>query len=114
MKWRNLIPPAEKERTWQLAVIDTMEKTMKKFVASSIAAALLLAASIGHGADQPLQTALSADYAKWRDYVLPSSTEQSYRKIAWRASVLHGVIEAQKQDKPLIILLMNGHPLGCT
>ena len=57
---------------------------------------------------------VSAEYAKWRDYVLPSPSEQSYRKIAWRASVLQGVVEAQKQDKPLMILLMNGHPLGCT
>jgi hypothetical protein len=92
-----------------------MEKTMKKLIAGAIAPALLLAASIGHGADKEQSLAqLSADYAKWRDYLRPSPSEQSHRKVAWRASVLQGVVDAHKQDKPLVILLMNGHPLGCT
>jgi hypothetical protein len=87
---------------------------MRKFICGTIAPALLLAVS-AHAADQPLQTPqLSADYAKWRDYVLPSASELSYRKIPWYASVLHGVVEAQKQDKPVMLVLMNGHPLGCT
>jgi len=30
---------------------------------------------------------MSADYAKRRDQILPSRSEQSYRTIAWRASV---------------------------
>ena len=90
---------------------------MKKFVFGKIAIALLLAASFGLGADkdQLLQTPqLSAEYAKWRDHVLPNPSEQSYRKIPWRASVLHGIVDAQKNDKPVMIVLMNGHPLGCT
>jgi hypothetical protein len=90
---------------------------LKKFVSGTIGAGLLLAASIGLGADkdQSLQTPkLSADYAKWRDHVLPNPSEQSYRKIAWRDSVLQGVCDAQKNDRPVMIVLMNGHPLGCT
>ena len=90
---------------------------MTKFVSGTIATVLLLAASIGLDADkdQPLQTPqLSPEYAKWRDHVLPNPSEQSYRKIPWRASVLHGIVDAQKNDKPVIIILMNGHPLGCT
>lgn len=91
---------------------------MKKFVSSKIATVLLLlTASISLGADkdQPLQTPqLSAEYAKWRNHVLPKPSEQSYRKIPWRASVLHGIVDAQKKDKPVMIVLMNGHPLGCT
>src|SRR5437763_953714 len=57
---------------------------MKKFASSTFAAVLLLAASIGLGADkdQPLQTPqLSAEHAKWRGLVLPNPKEQSYRKI---------------------------------
>jgi hypothetical protein len=90
---------------------------MKKFTAGTIVSALLLAASIGQGTDkdQPVQAPpLSAEYAKFRDLVLPSPSEQSYRKIPWRASVLHGVVDAQKKDRPVMIVLMNGHPLGCT
>lgn len=90
---------------------------MKKFKAGTIVSALLLAASTGQGTDkhQALQAPpLSAAYAKFRDLVLPSPSEQSYRKIPWRASVLHGVVDAQKKDRPVMIVLMNGHPLGCT
>jgi hypothetical protein len=77
-----------------------------------------LAASAGSAADlspnklQPPQR--SADFAKWREYLLPSASEQSHRTIPWRASVLHGLIDAQKQDKPILLFLMNGHPLGCS
>jgi hypothetical protein len=94
-----------------------MEKPMKRFVFGDIVSALLLAASIGQGADkeQPLQTPqLSAEYARQRDRILPNASEQSYRKIRWRTSVLHGIVEAQKNGKPVMIVLMNGHPLGCT
>jgi hypothetical protein len=27
---------------------------------------------------------------------------------------LRGIVDAQKEDKPVMIVLMNGHPLGCT
>jgi hypothetical protein len=89
---------------------------MKPYVFGSIALALM-AASIAHGADKesPLQRpSLSAEYAKVRDLILPNSSEQSYRKIDWRTSVLLGLVDAQKNDKPVMIVLMNGHPLGCT
>jgi hypothetical protein len=78
---------------------------------------VLLSVSIVVGADneRPLRTPkLSPDHAKKRDLILPGATERSYRKIAWRTSVLQGIIDAQKNDKPVMIVLMNGHPLGCT
>jgi hypothetical protein len=90
---------------------------MKPFAFGGTVTVLLLAASIGLSADQGprLQAPpLSPQYVKWRDHVLPSPSEQSYRKIGWRTSVLHGIVDAQKNDKPVMIVLMNGHPLGCT
>jgi hypothetical protein len=93
------------------------EISMKKFVSANIATVLLLATSIGLGADkdQPLPTLqLSAEHAKCREHVLPNPSEQSYRKIPWRTSVLHGIVDAQQNDSPIMIVLMNGHPLGCT
>jgi hypothetical protein len=64
--------------------------------------------------DKLQQPQRSAEYAKWRDYLLPSASEQSHRTIPWRASVLHGLIDAQQQDRPILLFLMNGHPLGCS
>ena len=57
---------------------------------------------------------LSVENAKFRDLVMPNTSEASYRKIPWRTSILQGIVEAQKHDKPVMIYLMNGHPLGCT
>jgi hypothetical protein len=90
---------------------------MKKLVFGTIAIMLILAARIGQGADQErsLQTPpLSAEYTKQRDLILPNPSEQSYRTIAWRTSVLHGIVDAHNSDRPVMIVLMNGHPLGCT
>lgn len=78
---------------------------------------LLLTASIdpGKAAERPLPAPpLSAEFEKGRDLVLPSRSEKSYRTIPWRISVLHGLLDAQKKDRPVMIVLMNGHPLGCT
>jgi hypothetical protein len=86
-------------------------------VPCGIVTALVLAAGAGHGGPQgplPQTPRLSAEFAKLRDQVLPSPSERSYRKIRWRTSVLHGVIDAQRTDRPIMIVLMNGHPLGCT
>jgi hypothetical protein len=90
---------------------------VKRVVFGAIVTVLPLAVNIGQGADQqpPLQMPpLSAEYAKRRDQVLPTLKEKSYRTIAWRTSVLRGIVDAQKNDKPVMIVLMNGHPLGCT
>jgi hypothetical protein len=92
-------------------------QAMNKIVLGHIVTVLLVAASIGQGVAHkpPLQRPqLSAEYAKKRDQVLPNPRERSYRKIEWRTSVLRGIVDAQKKDKPVMIVLMNGHPLGCT
>ena len=89
---------------------------MKRFLVAITAAAL--AASAGSAADpspDKLQRPRrSAEYATRRAYLVPGASEQSHRTIPWRASVLHGLIDAQEQDKPVLLFLMNGHPLGCS
>ena len=52
-----------------------------------------------------------ANYARWRDHVLPRNWELSYRKIPWRSSYWEAVIEAQETDRPILLWSMNGHPL---
>lgn len=53
-------------------------------------------------------------YALIRDHILPSKAELQWQEIPWRASFWQGVIEAHKQEKPLLVWAMNGHPLACT
>jgi hypothetical protein len=90
---------------------------MRKIVLANVVTMVLLGAGFALGVDQepPLQRPpLSSEYAKLRDQVLPNPTERSYRKIGWRTSVLQGIVDSQKEDRPVMIVLMNGHPLGCT
>jgi len=54
---------------------------MKKCLPGNTVVVLLLAAGIGHGADKepPLQTPqLSAEYARRRDQILPSSGDRPF------------------------------------
>ena len=90
---------------------------MSHFVPGAIATLLFLVPGIALCADngQPLATStFSAENAKLRTLVLPNPSEASYRTIPWRTSILQGIVDAQKNDKPVMIYLMNGHPLGCT
>lgn len=65
--------------------------------------------------DQPLPAPqVSAEYMKWRDLILPDEKELTWQTIGWRPRFWPGVLEAQAKDKPILLLLMNGHPLGCT
>ncbi len=48
---------------------------------------------------KPQTPQLSTEYPKWRDYGLPNPSERSYRNILWRPSVLHGIVDAQNDDK---------------
>jgi len=76
---------------------------------------LILAVGVGQSvfaADDFHEKELTdANYAKWRDHVLPRNWELSYRKIPWRTSFWDAVIEAQARDKPILLWAMNGHPL---
>ncbi len=88
---------------------------MSRLVTSTIATLLVTGIGLYAENGQPLPTPkLSAENAKLRDLVLPNSSEASIRKIPWRTSVLQGIVDAQKNDKPVMLYLMNGHPLGCT
>lgn len=50
-------------------------------------------------------------FPKWRDYLLPKGEDLAYRVIPWRASFWEAVVEAQAQEKPILLWAMNGHPL---
>lgn len=53
-------------------------------------------------------------FAAWRDRIRPKAEERAYETIAWLPTFWDGVIVAQKEDKPILLFAMNGHPLACT
>jgi len=50
----------------------------------------------------------------WRDHILAPEAELAWEKIQWHPSFLTGLREAARLEKPLLLWVMNGHPLGCT
>jgi hypothetical protein len=53
-------------------------------------------------------------YDRLRDQILPSKQESAWKAIPWRSTLWDGLLDAQKEDKPLLVWAMNGHPLACT
>lgn len=45
---------------------------------------------------------------------LQPDDSETWRQIPWKISVLEGQRLATKENKPLFIWAMDGHPLGCT
>ena len=90
---------------------------MRHFIFASILTFMSLFAGVDSWADDATAVTkpkLSAEQAKLRKLVVRNSSEASYQRISWRTSVLQGIVEAQRRDQPVMIYLMNGHPLGCT
>jgi hypothetical protein len=55
-----------------------------------------------------------ASLPAWRDHILPAPDELAWASIPWLPSYREGLLAAQSQRKPLMLWMMNGHPLGCT
>ena len=40
--------------------------------------------------------------------------ESGWREIPWRPNLGEAIIEARKENKPILLWIMNGHPCGMT
>jgi hypothetical protein len=45
---------------------------------------------------------------------LQPSPDEPWKTIPWKISLLEAQQEAARQQKPLFIWAMDGHPMGCT
>lgn len=46
--------------------------------------------------------------------VLPTTEEEKWLSIPWRTNLWDARKQAQAQNKPIFMWMMNGHPMGCT
>lgn len=53
-------------------------------------------------------------YSQWRDRIRPRAEDLSYQTVDWLPTFWDGVMKAQKEDRPILLFAMNGHPLACT
>lgn len=79
-----------------------------------IAPLAFLAVPLGHLQAPEGLTPNAENFARWRDYLRPKSEELAFCDIPWRPTLWDAVLEAQRQDKPILLWAMNGHPLACT
>ena len=45
--------------------------------------------------------------------VMPSADEDRWLEIDWHTNIAEARQEAERQNKPLLLWVMNGNPLGC-
>jgi len=55
-----------------------------------------------------------ANFSQWRDLIRTTDSELAWQKLAWTPSFHDGLAQAAKLNKPLLLWVMNGHPMGCT
>lgn len=54
-----------------------------------------------------------AEFQKLRKLLTPDDNER-WRTIPWKIALLDAQRTAVKENKPIFIWAMDGHPLGCT
>lgn len=52
--------------------------------------------------------------ASWHEYLQPIDAEAGFEAIEWHPTFADGLRAANQADRPLLLWVMNGHPLGCT
>lgn len=57
---------------------------------------------------------LSVDEFERLHAELRPSPEEAWRTIPWQTSLIGAQATAAREQKPLFIWAMDGHPLGCT
>ena len=65
-------------------------------------------------ADVPLIEVVEETWEPWFDHLQPTAGESAFAKIAWHPTFAEGILAANQAQRPLLLWVMNGHPLGCT
>ena len=50
----------------------------------------------------------------WLAYIRPTPEEWAWRKIPWRPTLWQAAVDARRENKPILLFTMNGHPVGAT
>ncbi len=90
---------------------------------SSLLVPLALVPLVGCGAlgSTPVESAADGtpllegrSVSDWSARLEPDQKSLEWRSIPWHPTYHEGAIAASEAGKPLLLWLMNGHPLGCT
>lgn len=53
-------------------------------------------------------------FIEWRDFIVPAAEEMAWADVPWRATFWEAVREGARDERPILLWAMNGHPLGLT
>ena len=54
------------------------------------------------------------NFSEWRDRIRATESELVWQNLPWATSYHEGLRQAAAKNKPLLLWVMNGHPMGCT
>ena len=75
---------------------------------------LLPSISVSAGENVQSVELKKATYSMIREAILPRPSEAEWEQIPWQPDLGEAIREARKQDKPILLWMMNGHPAGMT
>ena len=75
---------------------------------------ILLLFFFGCAKEQKQFTLNDKTYNMWQNFIKPTKNELAWAQISWRSTFYDGLVDSDKYQKPLLLWVMNGHPLGCT
>ena len=85
------------------------------FLGWALGALALTSCATQSASVQAQGSALSSEKTSlWAEHISAPKTELAWEQIPWRPSFLTGLREAAAAEKPVLLWVMNGHPLGCT
>jgi len=67
-----------------------------------------------HGPIEESPTVAGRPVDEWCVLLEPDPAARAWLEIPWHTSFHAGLAAADRADRPLLLWLMNGHPLGCT
>ena len=83
------------------------------YVSLTLLAFVAVARSQGEVAGANSELA-DADFAALRDRIRVRESELSWEGLPWLITYYDGLDKAAEERRPLLLWVMNGHPLGCT
>ena len=92
-----------------------MDNDMRRVCIATMA--LFLFASVVSASEQEAARTLELNkenYNTIREALVCSKDESGWRTIPWRPDLGEALVDARKQEKPILLWVMNGHPCGMT
>ena len=54
------------------------------------------------------------NFSEWMRYLLPSEGELGFASVGFHTALWEAIVQANSEDKPILLWAMNGHPMACT